>query len=121
MAFYTLVVVLILIACILMVLIVLIQNPKGGGLASGFSASNQVMGVRKTTDFLEKGTWTLAISLLALSLLASMVLPRQQQDTGRESLIKEQVNNAVDPTQIPNLPNQKVQEQTKETQKNEKK
>ena len=57
---YLLLVILMLIASVLMCFIVLIQNSKGGGLASGFSSSNQIMGVRKTTDFLEKATWTLA-------------------------------------------------------------
>ncbi len=68
--------VLILITCILLVLIVLVQNAKGGGLASNFSSSNQVMGVRKTTDFLEKATWTLAIVLLVLTLSSTFVIPR---------------------------------------------
>lgn len=53
---YVFISILILIASILLILIVLIQNSKGGGLASGFSSSNQIMGVRKTTDFLEKAT-----------------------------------------------------------------
>ena len=57
---YLLLVILMVIAAILMCFIVLIQNSKGGGLASGFSSSNQIMGVRKTTDFLEKATWGLA-------------------------------------------------------------
>jgi preprotein translocase subunit SecG len=47
---------------------VLIQNPKGGGLSSNFSSSSQLMGVQKTGDFLEKGTWVLAITLMVLSL-----------------------------------------------------
>jgi preprotein translocase subunit SecG len=59
------------IAAVLMCLIVLIQNSKGGGLASSFSSSNQIMGVRKTTDFLEKATWTLAAAMVILSVLAS--------------------------------------------------
>jgi len=54
---YTLVTVLLFITCILLVLIVLVQNSKGGGLASNFQSSNQIMGVRKTSDFLEKATW----------------------------------------------------------------
>ena len=58
---YLLLVILMVIASILMCFIVLIQNSKGGGLASGFSSSNQIMGVRKTTDFLEKATWSLAV------------------------------------------------------------
>ncbi len=68
--------VLILIICILLILVVLVQNSKGGGLASNFSGSNQIMGVRKTADFLEKTTWTLAIALLTLSLATIFVIPR---------------------------------------------
>ena len=76
---YVLVSVLIIIASILLSLIVLVQNSKGGGLASNFSGSNQVMGVRKTTDFLEKATWTLAVSLVVLCLVAAMVVLSYQQ------------------------------------------
>lgn len=68
---YTLVIILIIIAALLMIGIVLIQESKGGGLASGFSSSNQIMGVRKTTDFLEKATWGLAIAMVVLSVLSS--------------------------------------------------
>jgi preprotein translocase subunit SecG len=57
-----------------MCLIVLIQNSKGGGLAAGFSSSNQIMGVRKTTDFLEKATWTLAVFMVVLSVFAAYAL-----------------------------------------------
>lgn len=99
---YTLISVLIIIASILLTLIVLVQNSKGGGLASNFSGSNQVMGVRKTADFLEKATWTLAISLLVLSLLATMTIPRGAVE--ERSKIEQQVNNAVDPTQMPQFP-----------------
>jgi len=99
---YVLVSVLIMIASILLILIVLVQNSKGGGLASNFSASNQVMGVRKTADFLEKATWTLAVSLLVLSLVASMTIPRGEVE--ERSRIEQQVNSAVDPTQMPQFP-----------------
>ena len=95
--------ILILLVAILLTLIVLVQNSKGGGLASNFSGSNQVMGVRKTTDFLEKATWTLAIALLVLSLAASMTIPREGDVTNR-SVIDSQIRNAVDPTQIPEFP-----------------
>ena len=101
MGIYTLVSVLIIIVSILLILVVLVQNSKGGGLAANFSASNQVMGVRKTADFLEKATWTLSIGLLVLSLLASASIPRNK---GEESRIQEQIERAVDPTQVPNLP-----------------
>jgi preprotein translocase subunit SecG len=61
-------IVLIIIVCILLSLIVLIQNPKGGGLDSSFSSANQIGGVKRTADFLEKSTWTLAIVLFVLCL-----------------------------------------------------
>jgi preprotein translocase subunit SecG len=67
----TIISILIVIVCILLILVVLVQNSKGGGLASSFASSNQVMGVRKTADFLEKATWTLAVSLLVLSLIST--------------------------------------------------
>lgn len=67
----TIISILIIIVCILLVLVVLVQNSKGGGLASSFSSSNQVMGVRKTGDFLEKATWTLAVSLMVLCIMSA--------------------------------------------------
>ncbi len=68
---YIFITILILIAAVCMILIVLVQNSKGGGLAAGFSSSNQIMGVRKTTDFLEKATWGLAVTIIALSILTA--------------------------------------------------
>ena len=65
---YTFLTVLIIIVCILLVLAVLMQSSKGGGLASGFSGGTQIMGVRKTADFIEKATWYLAIALVVLCL-----------------------------------------------------
>ena len=73
---YTLIIVLIIIASILMCGIVLIQESKGGGLASGFSSSNQIMGVRKTTDFLEKATWGIAIAMVVLSVVSAGFIPK---------------------------------------------
>lgn len=69
---YTFIVILILIVSVVLALVVLVQNSKGGGLAANFSAPNQIMGVRKTTDFLEKLTWGLAIALVVLSLIATI-------------------------------------------------
>lgn len=71
---YIFCIVLILIANILLILAVLAQNPKSG-MAANFGASNQVMGVRQTADFLEKFTWGLAISIVVLSLIATMTMP----------------------------------------------
>lgn len=56
---------------IVLILVVLVQNSKGGGLSANFSSSNQIMGVRKTTDFLEKATWGLAAAIIVLSILTA--------------------------------------------------
>ena len=85
--------VLIILACVLLVLAVLIQNPKGGGLAVGFSASNQVMGVRKTTDFLEKFTWGLLISVIIFCLLGTIILPSGSTSVP-QSMMQEKAENA---------------------------
>ncbi len=63
--------ILILLAALLLIGVVLIQKSKGGGLASNFSGANQVMGVRKSTDFIEKATWTLAIFIVVCSIVSS--------------------------------------------------
>ena len=66
----------VLIAAVLLILIVLVQNSKGGGLSSSFASTNQVMGVRKTTEAVEKVTWILAGVLLGVSILASGSIPK---------------------------------------------
>lgn len=71
---YIVLIVITIIVCALLGLIVLIQNPKGGGLTSNFSSQSQLMGVQKTGDFLEKGTWILVISLMVLSLLINVAV-----------------------------------------------
>ncbi len=91
MGLYVLLSVLILITCVLLVLIVLVQNSKGGGLASNFASSNQIMGVRKTTDFLEKATWTLAIVLLFLTLTSTFVIPRGQVADTPQSEVRDRI------------------------------
>lgn len=71
---YIVLIVITIIVCAFLGLIVLIQNPKGGGLTSNFSSQSQLMGVQKTGDFLEKGTWVLVISLMVLSLLINVAV-----------------------------------------------
>ncbi len=90
---YTVVTVLIVIVCVLLVLVVLVQNSKGGGLAAGFAGSNQLMGVKKTTDFIEKLTWGFALSLVVLCLIASFSLPNKEART-TGSKMQEQIDNA---------------------------
>ena len=65
--------VIIVILSVFLCFIVTIQNSKGGGLAAGFASSNQIMGVRKTTDILEKTTWTLIASISVLSIITAYV------------------------------------------------
>ena len=60
------------IVCFLLILAIMVQNPKGGGLSSSFGGSQQLGGVQKTTDFLDKSTWTLGGILIALILLSSI-------------------------------------------------
>ena len=78
---YTLFVVLICIAAVLMIAIVLIQESKGGGLSSQFSSSNSIMGVRKTTDVVEKTTWGLAIAMVVFSVVCAYVAPKSLAET----------------------------------------
>ncbi len=68
---YTICVALVVIASVLIILAVLVQNPKSG-MAANFGASNQVMGVRETTNFLEKFTWTMAIAIAVLCVVATV-------------------------------------------------
>ena len=63
--------ILIIIVAGLLALVVLAQNPKGGGLAAGFTGAQQIGGVQRTADFLEKSTWTLAATLMVLCLVSS--------------------------------------------------
>ena len=72
---YTLLVILIVFAALLMIGIVLIQESKGGGLASNFASYNQIGGVRKTTDFIEKATWSLAGFMVVISIACAYVAP----------------------------------------------
>ena len=95
---YTLFVILIVIAAILMIGIVLIQESKGGGLSSSFAGYNQVAGVRKTTDFIEKATWGLAAAMVIISIVCAWVAPTATAD----SSVMENVENPV--TNPNNLP-----------------
>lgn len=100
---YLLCVILITIAAVLMCLIVLIQNSKGGGLASGFASSNQIMGVKKTTDFIEKATWSIAAFMVVVCIIATYAIP--QATVADQSLIQQNVieNNEVSPAAVPDL------------------
>jgi len=95
MEFYFILVILIVIAAILMVGIVLIQESKGGGLASNFASYNQIGGVRKTTDFIEKATWTLAGFMVVVSIGCAWVAPKGSSENSL--LDKVEINTATSP------------------------
>ncbi len=79
--------ILVILASVILGLIVLIQNPKGGGLSSSFGGfGNQIMGVKQTTDVLEKGTWLFAAIVGVLCLLSPAFIPK---DGGGASKLKD--------------------------------
>lgn len=97
---YTLFVVLIVLAAVMMIIIVLIQESKGGGLSSNFSSSNQIMGVRKTTDIVEKTTWGLAIAMVAFSVICAWVAPK----AASEQSVLENIATQTETTNPTNTP-----------------
>jgi len=108
---YIVFVVLIIIASFLLILAVLAQNPKSG-MAANFGASNQVMGVRETSNFLEKSTWTLAVAIVVLSLCASIAMSSHKNvRVNRTDSLIEQVTNdpgMTIPNQVPVIPVEEV-------------
>jgi preprotein translocase subunit SecG len=93
----TFIVVLAIVAGLLLIGIVMIQNPKGGGLSGAFGGfNNQVLGVQRTTDFLEKSTWTLA-AIIGVFILGSLFfIPKGVKSNQSETTeaIKKQKNTA---------------------------
>ena len=80
----------IIIASIILGVIILIQNPKGGGLTSSLGGfGNQLMGVRQTTDILEKGTWLFAGIIGLLCITSALFIPKTGGSNSRENLINE--------------------------------
>jgi preprotein translocase subunit SecG len=86
--------VLIILASLILILVVLVQNSKGGGLASQFSASNQVMGVKKTTELIEKITWGLVVTIFVLCLALSFSLKSDTQGAATDTALREQLEMA---------------------------
>ena len=91
-AIYITISIIIVIASILLTLVVLVQNSKGGGLAANFAAGNTTFGVRQTADFLEKTTWALATTVLVLCVVATFVIPNK---SSRNSSVKSQIEQTV--------------------------
>ena len=81
MSTFSIFLVLITVVCFLLIIVVMVQNPKGGGLSSSLGGSTQMGGVQKTTDFLDKSTWTLATILIVLILLSSLSFSGSMSDS----------------------------------------
>ena len=98
---YTICIALILIASVLIILAVLVQNPKSG-MAANFGASNQVMGVRETSDFLEKFTWTMAIAIVVLSLVDKGLVAESNSEISKDvKALQERVIESETPATMP--------------------
>ena len=90
---YTFSIIMIVIASILLILAVLVQSPKSG-MAANFGAANQTMGVRQTTDFLEKFTWAMVAAIVFFTLLSVIALPKSEK--GNEIIGIEEIAAGVD-------------------------
>jgi len=93
---FTLFLVLITIVCLLLIVVIMVQNPKGGGLSSAIGGTQMLGGVQKTSDFLDRSTWTLGCILMGLILLSSISFTSAYGDSG--SMI---IDNTVAPAPIP--------------------
>lgn len=102
---YLFISILVMLAALALVFIVIVQNSKGGGLASGFASTNNIMGVRKTTDILEKSTWWLASIVMFLCVISTMFISNPSVDEKNidKNIIKTEQKNAVKQVAAPNF------------------
>ena len=100
MSTFTIFLILIIAVCFLLVLVVMVQNPKGGGLSSSFGGGGTqiVGGVKKTGDFLDKSTWTLASLLIVLILLSNVAIKGNFADAESKLLQGDDIENTVPET-----------------------
>ena len=97
---------LIIFVCILLILVVMVQNPKGGGLSSTFVGGQQhIGGVKSTTDFLDKSTWVLAAIILVLILISNVTLMNDSENT--DSIL---IDESIPEQTIPEIPEQTIPE-----------
>lgn len=89
---------LIIFAAILLILVVLVQKPKGGGLATQFSSSNLAFGVKRTSDFIEKATWGLAIAIIALSMTSNFFVSKGDESASKGAINADQLQEVTVPS-----------------------
>ena len=102
---YTVITVLILLVCVFLALIILIQNPKGGGLSSSFGGvGNQILGASRSADVVVKATWALAVALLVLSLSSAFFIKKGMTTTKATSTVPQsEVEQQMSKTAAPAL------------------
>ena len=98
--FYTFCIIMIAIASILLILAVLVQSPKSG-MAANFGAANQTMGVRQTTDFLEKFTWAMIAAVVFFSLLSVVAMPKTEAVEANPDDASKKIENALGADETP--------------------
>ena len=105
MSSFSIFLVLILSVSFLLILVIMVQNPKGGGLSSSFGGdSQQLGGVKKTTDFLDKSTWVLAGILLILILLSNLTVKKNAENIDSKLLNPNDIESTIPeafPEEIP--------------------
>ncbi len=108
MSTFTVFLILIVLVAFLLVVVIMVQNPKGGGLSSSFGGggTQQLGGVQKTTDFLDKSTWTLAVLLLALILISNISIMSGVGETDSRALDATERSNPLPATPIEQTPNE---------------
>ncbi|MCR5560618.1 MAG: preprotein translocase subunit SecG [Bacteroidales bacterium] len=106
-AVFTILTILIILAAILLIVAVLLQNGKGGGLASNFVAGNQTFGVRQTADLLEKVTWGLVAFILVISIVTAFVV-RSGNGTGID--ITNDIENVQEQAEQPAFPTAPIEQ-----------
>ena len=100
MSTFTIFLALIVVVAFLLVVVIMVQNPKGGGLSSSFGGggTQQLGGVQKTTDFLDKSTWTLATIMIVLILVSNVAINRGSAGAESKALDTEAITQPVVPT-----------------------
>ncbi len=102
---YIVLIILTLLSALLMIGVVLIQKSKGGGLSSSFAGSNQLMGVRRTNNFIEKVTWGLAAAIAVFAILSTFFMPNSMATSGPRVKAPTTVEQSADyDSQLPAAP-----------------
>ena len=99
--------IIIMLASVLLILVVYIQNPKGGGLSSDFGSPAQLGGVKRTNEFIDKLTWSLAGIIVAGSIMVTMLQPSLKSNVTKQQQTEQKKGNEKAPAKQPQTPNNK--------------